>query len=114
MADHTDEPRITLYPHTRRVRIFAGDTLIADTRNGIELCERGYPHRQYIPREDVDMSKPSMSSTVTHCRFRGKTTYYSLPNITDVAWSYEGPIDQIKAIVGRLTFDAGKVTEHVE
>ncbi|MBB3190605.1 DUF427 domain-containing protein [Halomonas cerina] len=114
MADHTAEPRITLHPHTRRVRIFDGDTLIADTQNAIELRERGYPHRQYVPRGDVDMSKLTVSSTVTHCPFKGDTTYYSLPDIADVAWSYERPIDEMQAIAGRLAFDAGKVAEFVE
>ncbi|RTQ99849.1 DUF427 domain-containing protein [Halomonas nitroreducens] len=114
MADHTADPRITLHPYTRRVRIFAGDTLIADTRNAIELRERGYPHRQYVPRAGVDMSKLSVSSTVTHCPFKGDTTYYSLPDIADVAWSYEQPIDEMQAIAGRLAFDVSKVTELVE
>lgn len=113
MADHT-EPRITLHPHSRRVRILDGDTLIADTRNAIELCEKGYPHRHYIPKGDVDMAKLSISSTVTHCPFKGDSTYYSLPDIADVAWSYERPNDEMQAIAGRLAFDADKVTELVE
>lgn len=112
MAEPT-APRITLHPHTRRVRIFNGDTLIADTRNAIELRERGYPHRQYVPRADVDMSKLSVSATVTHCPFKGDTTYYSLPDIADVAWSYERPIDEMQAIAGRLAFDDRKVIEEV-
>ena len=113
MADHS-ESRITLHPHSRCVRILAGDTLIADSCNAIELRERGYPPRQYLPRADVDMSKLSISSTVTHCPFKGDSTYYSLPDITDVAWSYERPIDEMQAIAGRLAFDADKVTELVE
>ncbi|TFH86873.1 DUF427 domain-containing protein [Billgrantia azerbaijanica] len=114
MADHTSDSHITLHPHTRRVRILAGGTLIADTRNAIELRERGYLPRQYLPRADVDMSKLSVSATVTHCPFKGDTTYYSLPDIADVAWSYERSIDEMQAIVGRLAFDLGKVREQVE
>ncbi|PSJ22404.1 nucleotidyltransferase domain-containing protein [Halomonas sp. ND22Bw] len=113
MADHT-ESRITLHPHSRRVRILAGDTLIADTCDAIELREHGYSHRQYVPKEDVDMAKLSISSTVTHCPFKGDSTYYSLPDIADVAWSYEWPNDDVQAIVGRLAFDMDKVTELVE
>lgn len=113
MADHTAESRITLHPHSKRVRILAGDALIADTRNAIELRERGYPPRQYLPRGDVDMSKLSVSSTVTHCPFKGDTTYYSLLDIVDVAWSYELPVDDMQAIAGRLVFDTDKVTELV-
>ena len=114
MADYTTEPRITLHPHSRRVRILVDDTLIADSCNTIELRERGYPPRQYLPRADVDMSKLSVSSTVTHCPFKGDSTYYSLLDIDDVAWSYERPIDEMQAIAGRLACDAKKVTELVE
>ncbi|MGB8711698.1 MAG: DUF427 domain-containing protein [Onishia taeanensis] len=113
MPDISNTPRITLHPHTRRLRIYSGDTLIADTENAIELRERGYPNRGYIPKEDVDMSKLSTSPTVTHCPFKGDSTYYSLPSITDVAWSYDQPIEEMKAIAGRLAFDTEKVTQRV-
>ncbi|MEQ6888590.1 DUF427 domain-containing protein [Halomonas sp. CS7] len=114
MADPTAKSRITLHPHTRRESILDGDTSIADTRNAIELREPSYSHRQYIPRADVDMPKLSVSSIVTYCPFKGDTTYYSLPDSADVAWSYEWPIDEMQAIAGRLAFFANKVTEKVE
>lgn len=57
MAAQTAESSITLHPQFRRVRILADDTLIADTRNAIELRERGYPRRHYIPKEGVGMAK---------------------------------------------------------
>ncbi|WP_225884663.1 DUF427 domain-containing protein [Halomonas elongata] len=113
MANHA-APRITLHPHTRRVRIFHRDILLADTRDGIELHEKGYPHRQYLPQFDVDMSKLTVSTTVTHCPFKGGSTYYSLPDIVDVAWRYEQPIDEMQVIAGRLAFDASQMTELVE
>ncbi|MBB3231309.1 DUF427 domain-containing protein [Halomonas stenophila] len=113
MADQTAS-RITFHPHNRRVRVHHGDILIADTRNAIELREHCYPHRQYVPQAVVDMSKLSVSSTMTPCPFKGDTTYYSLSDIADVAWSYERPIDEMQAIAGRLAFDASKVTEQVE
>ncbi|MDR5859933.1 DUF427 domain-containing protein [Halomonas eurihalina] len=106
MANHAAGSRITLHPHTRRVRIYHRDILLADTRDGIELREKGYPHRQYLPQFDVDMSKLTVSTTVTHCPFKGDSTYYSLPDIADVAWSYEHPIDETAAIAGRLAFES--------
>ncbi|MDR5865359.1 DUF427 domain-containing protein [Halomonas koreensis] len=113
MAEQTP-PRIRLHAHERRVRIYHGDVLLADTRAAIELRERGYPHRQYLPREAVDMARLAVSATVTHCPFKGDTTYYSLPDVADVAWCYAQPIDAMRPIAGRLAFDAAKVTQRID
>ncbi|SHK77020.1 DUF427 domain-containing protein [Halomonas caseinilytica] len=106
--------RITLHPHARRGRIYHCDILLADARDGIELHEKDYPQRQYIPKADVDMSRFTVSTTVTHCPFKGESTYYSLPYIADEAWSYEHPLGEMAAIAGRLAFDSNKVTELVK
>ncbi|CBV41368.1 DUF427 family protein [Halomonas elongata DSM 2581] len=113
MANYTT-PRINLHPHTRRVQIYHRDTLLADTSDVIELREKDYPQRQYLPRSDVDMSKPTTSTAVTHCPDKGDSTYYSLPDLLDIAWSYDHPIDEMSAIAGRLAFDSNKMTELVE
>ena len=113
MADHL-EPRITLHPLSSRVRILVGETVIADTGNALELCEKGYPPRLYLPRADVAMAKLSVSHTVTHCPFKGDSTYYSLPDFPDIAWSYDQPIEEMLAIAGRLAFDTDKVTLEME
>ena len=110
MADHTAEARISLHPHTPRVRIPTGDSLIADTRNALELRELGYPHRKCVPQADVDISRFMVSSTVTHCPFKGDSTYYSLPDIAGGAWSHEISDDEMQAVAGLLAFDAEKVT----
>ncbi|WP_163558199.1 DUF427 domain-containing protein [Halomonas sp. NO4] len=67
MAPASSEPRITLHPHDRRVSVVIDGTLLADTTRAIELRERGYPPRQYIPRDDVRMDLLNPSETVTHC-----------------------------------------------
>jgi hypothetical protein len=46
------------------------DTLLADTTRAIELCERGYPPRQYVPSDDVRMGLLTPSETVTTARSR--------------------------------------------
>ncbi|MAX33569.1 MAG: hypothetical protein CME72_10965 [Halomonadaceae bacterium] len=110
MAEHTASPRMTLHPHSPRVRALAGDPLIANTFNAIELRERGYPQRpglkEELPRADVDMSKLSVSVTMAFYPFKGGATYCSFPDIANVAWSDERPIDEMQAISCRLAFDA--------
>jgi len=107
MATHASEPRITLHPHARRVQVVIDDTLIADTTRAIELRERGYPPRQYIPRGDVRMDLLTPSKTVTHCPFKGDAGYYSFGEHSDVAWSYEKPLEELKDIEGRVVFYQG-------
>ncbi|PMR68923.1 DUF427 domain-containing protein [Halomonas heilongjiangensis] len=106
MATDTPEPRITLHPHHRRVWVKIGDTLLADTTRAIELRERGYQLRQYIPREDVRMDLLSRSETVTQCPFKGDASYFSFGDQADVAWSYEQPLEGMEVIEVKLAFNA--------
>ncbi|EPC01553.1 hypothetical protein L861_16915 [Litchfieldella anticariensis FP35 = DSM 16096] len=107
---HDPTGRISLHPNPQRVRVWIGETLLADTRDAIELREKDYPPRQYIPRQDVDMQHLVQSATVTHCPFKGDASYYSLSldgeTLTDVAWSYEQPFDAMTDIAEHLAFDA--------
>ena len=105
--DDAPESRITLHPHSRRVRVVIYGTELADTTRAIELRERGYPLRQYLPRDDVRMDLLTSSDTVTHCPFKGDATYYSFGEHKDVAWSYEQPPENIEDIAGCLVFYRG-------
>ncbi|WP_163558204.1 DUF427 domain-containing protein [Halomonas sp. NO4] len=107
MATAPSESRITLHPHDRRVHAIIDGTLIADTTRAIELRERGYPPRQYIPRDDVRMDLLTPSETVTHCPFKGDASYFSFGEHQDIAWSYEQPLEGMAAIAGRLAFYEG-------
>ncbi|SHF41383.1 Uncharacterized conserved protein, DUF427 family [Modicisalibacter ilicicola DSM 19980] len=115
---HDPAGRISLHPHHRRVRIWAGGQVIADSHNAIELRETDYPPRQYLPREDVDLQRLTRSSTVTHCPFKGDTTYFSLERddatLKDIAWSYERPFEAMTAIKGHLAFDTRLVEEELD
>ncbi|WP_168014125.1 DUF427 domain-containing protein [Halomonas salinarum] len=113
MATASSEPCIILHPHDRRVQVRIGDRLLADTTRAVELRERGYPPRQYLPRDDVRMDLLTHSETVTHCPFKGDATYFSFGDHTDVAWSYERPLEEMAVIAGRLAFDDEKVEQRV-
>lgn len=110
MPTTTTEPRITLHPYSHRMQVKIGDTLLADTTHAIELRERGYPPRLYLPREDVRMERLTRSDTVTHCPFKGDAAYYSHGEHRDVVWSYEQPLAGMQAIAHHMAFDDKKVT----
>ncbi|MCK0715218.1 DUF427 domain-containing protein [Chromohalobacter sarecensis] len=114
MPADTTQDRISLHPHTRRVRVWDGDTLLADSTRAIELRERGYPPRQYLPQSDVHMGHLKRSETVTHCPFKGDATYYSVDEHHDVAWQYANPLAKMAAIAGRLAFDDTALDVRVE
>lgn len=105
--DDSSESRITLHPHSQRMRVVIDGTLLADTTRAIELRERGYPPRQYLPRDDVRMDLLTPSDTVTHCPFKGDASYFSFGEHKDVAWSYDQPPESIGDIAGCLVFYRG-------
>lgn len=110
--------RITLKPSLKQIRIYAGDTLIADTGQALELHETGYPVRYYIPRHAINMDSLVRSETVTHCPFKGDATYYSLKAddnvLADAAWSYEQPLPEMAMIENYVAFDGEKARIELE
>ncbi|SER90522.1 Uncharacterized conserved protein, DUF427 family [Vreelandella subterranea] len=101
-------PRIELHPVNQRVQVHVDGTLLADSTNPLELRERGYPPRHYLPRDDVRMDLLTISETKTYCPFKGHTVYFSLDGNKDIAWSYEQSIEGMEAIKNRVVF-SGKV-----
>lgn len=112
------DDRIRLTPFDGRVRVTAGEQLVADSRAAIALHERGYPTRLYIPRSDVSTARLTHSATRTHCPYKGDARYFNLQHgdatMADVAWSYESPIEAMAAIAAYLAFDHPQLTLHIE
>lgn len=93
-------------PAALRVRV--GDVVVAETRAGLRLIEGRYPPVVYVPREDVRMEHLARTSHSTHCPFKGDASYYDFQGesetISQLAWSYEDPFDQMAAIRDHLAF----------
>ena len=110
--------RITTKPAQVRVRVTFKGELIADTTDAIALEETMgagkstvAPVVYYIPRKDVKMDRLVRTSHSTHCPFKGDASYYSLKNGPENAvWSYEEPIDEMRAIRNHLAFYPDKVS----
>jgi uncharacterized protein (DUF427 family) len=107
-----DHP-ITITPNPRRVRVTAGDIVIAETSKALTLKEARYPAVQYVPRQDANMALLERTDRVTHCPYKGDASYYSVKadgkTLDNAIWTYETPFPAMTEISGHLAFYPDKV-----
>lgn len=107
-----DHP-ITITPNPRRVRVTAGDVVIAETSKALTLKEAKYPAVQYLPREDTNMALLERTDRITHCPYKGDANYYSVKadgkTLDNAIWTYETPFPAMAEISGHLAFYPDKV-----
>lgn len=107
-----DHP-ITITRNPRRVRITAGDIVIAETSQALTLKEAKYPAVQYVPREDTNMALLERTDRTTHCPYKGDASYYSIKadgkTLDNAIWTYETPFPAMAEISGHLAFYPDKV-----
>ncbi|MBP0112171.1 DUF427 domain-containing protein [Bradyrhizobium vignae] len=107
-----DHP-ITITPNPRRVRVTAGDIVIAETSKALTLKEAKYPAVQYVPREDANMALLERTDRITHCPYKGDANYYSVKadgkTLDNAIWTYETPFPAMTEISGHLAFYPDKV-----
>jgi uncharacterized protein (DUF427 family) len=100
--------RIDVLPSSRRVRITAGDEIIADTDRAVLLFETGLAPVAYVPRAEV-RAPIEPAEKRTFCPYKGEARYWDVGGVTEAAWSYEYPRPESTGIAGLLAFDAGLV-----
>ena len=102
-----------------RLRILLNEQILAETDAGLSLREGHYPAVIYVPREHVRMDLLTRSDRRTHCPFKGDASYFDYasaspqrdePDLTNVAWSYEDPFDQMRRLANHLAFYDDRVT----
>jgi len=107
-----DHP-ITISANPRRIRVTAGDTVIAETTHALSLKEASYPAVQYVPRGDAKMELLKRTERVTHCPYKGDASYFSIAadgkTIENAIWTYETPFPAMAEISGYLAFYPDKV-----
>lgn len=105
---------ITIAPAGGLWVIRAGDAVLGETRNALELREASYAPVLYFPRDDIAMAFLEKTESSSTCPWKGKASYYSIHAasgvIADAAWSYEMPIEGMEEIAGHLAFYPDKVT----
>ncbi|WP_299483965.1 DUF427 domain-containing protein [uncultured Roseibium sp.] len=84
----------------RRIRVYAGDVLLADSTSAQRVIEFGksvYDPVVYIPEADLVAIFETVERS-THCPIKGDASYIALEG-TEIGWVYRDPIsitDQLK------------------
>jgi len=103
-------------PVDRRVRIWRGAQLLADTLDAVCLIEVGrkaYDPVIYVSPEDVTVALESVDKTA-HCPLKGDASYYAIGG-EEIGWAYVTPFEFAAVLAGRHAFWASKVRiEHAE
>src|SRR5260370_17754882 len=78
---HPRDPysRVDTVHSSRHVRVEVDGQVIANTERPVLLFETGLPTRYYIPKLDVRMDLLHGTDTVTHCPYKGDSSYWSFP-----------------------------------
>lgn len=92
----------------------AGDAVLGESRNTVELTEGNRAPVTYFPRDDIAMVFLDPSPRQSHCPLKGAATWFSIVTpagrIEDAVWSYDTPPEALARIAGHLAFDAERVT----
>lgn len=93
----------------------AGGAVLGESSEALELLEGDYPAVIYFPRGDLAMAFIDASDKKTTCPHKGEASYFSVvtksTTLTDVAWSYETPNEDVARIRNHIAFYTGdKVT----
>ena len=112
-ASHPDH-RIALAPAGRRMRVIvAGCVTVAESAGVLVMREGDYAPVYYFPREDVNMDLLTPTDRRSTCPFKGAASYWTVAaggrREDNVAWSYEAPYDEMRAIAGMIAFYQDRV-----
>ncbi|MET0863482.1 MAG: DUF427 domain-containing protein [Nakamurella sp.] len=110
IVGHPRDPfhRIDIRRSSRPVRLSHGDVVLAESTNSRMLFEGTFPMaRYYLPRADVQVELLPGTANST-CAYKGHATHYSVltggEELSNIAWSYEDPLDDATAVKGLICF----------
>ena len=116
-ADHPGY-RVDLLPQTARVRVFQGETLLADSRRTLLVKETAHRDVVYFPEADVRLDLFDASDHHSFCPFKGEADYLSLARAErpdpNLAWRYRKPFAEVAGLTGHVAFYAERVRIEVE
>jgi uncharacterized protein (DUF427 family) len=105
--------RVDCRPTNRRLRVEVEGTTLVDTDDTVILFETAIDARLYVRPELVRTDLLRRSELTTYCNYKGVAGYWHAAVdgtlVENVAWSYDDPLDESRAIAALLSFDAERV-----
>ncbi|MDV6244504.1 DUF427 domain-containing protein [Rhodococcus opacus] len=81
----------------KRIRVFFGGQVVADTTRSVYLFEKGHLPVYYIPRDDVNFDLLEPVDATTTCPWKGKARYWDLVvgdrRAEQSVWGYDVQLD---------------------
>lgn len=116
---HPRDPfhRIDVWPSSRHVEVALEGRTLASSDRARVLTETSLPPRFYFPREDVtnDLLEPSDHKTT--CAYKGHADHLTAGYAEDgdsIAWVYEEPLNDARAVIGLVAFYNERVDVSVD
>lgn len=110
--------RVDCRPTRRRLRVEVAGTVLVDTDDTIILFETAVSTKLYVEAARVRTDLLRRSDTTSWCNYKGEATWWTAVVddrvVEDVAWSYEDPLDESRAIRGQLSFDPERADVRAE
>jgi uncharacterized protein (DUF427 family) len=106
IVGHPHDPfhRIDVLASNSHVRLELDGRLLAESFGPKLLFETMLPVRFYLARAEIAVDLQP-SDTVTYCAYKGRASYFSLPEgPADVAWSYHEPLHDAEPVRDMIAF----------
>ncbi|WP_428522776.1 DUF427 domain-containing protein [Roseibium sp.] len=101
---------MVIKPVTRKVRVFAGETLLADTIDALRVIEVGrriYDPVIYVPEQDLTLGFTHLDKS-THCPIKGDASYITFDG-DEIGWVYKTPLKMSVQLANHFAFWPDKV-----
>ena len=111
-AARSKDHSIVITPAAETCVAMLGDFEVARSDRALLLFEAGYSPVVYFPPNDVRTEALAVSSTQTHCPFKGDASYWAAEingKLTDIGWYYPQTFDEVSQIAGYVAFYKGRV-----
>lgn len=104
-----DYPRPpALVPEARRLRVLFAGQVIADTQQGLQLCETASPPTYYFPLQAVAEGVLEPSRHRSLCEWKGQARYFDVvvgrARAPNAAWCYPQARAPFEALAGWIAF----------